>query len=160
MSINERVTLAQEYFYPNDLTSFCKKVGIPYTTLKEISNGKNEPSFKNILKIIVAYPQISTDWLLKGEGEMLKGETSNLNTNNENDKLKLDSYEIGNKKNNKKYKVEGNHNMVGENQVTYNESDMLKEKIRSLEELVHELREDKKSLQKMLDFLQDNISKG
>lgn len=82
MSVNQRIKTLQEYYFPNDLTEFSKKTTVPKSTLTEMLKGENEPSFKNILKIIVAYPQINSDWLLLGEGEMLK---PNFNTNDTTD---------------------------------------------------------------------------
>jgi hypothetical protein len=72
MTVNQRIKNLQEYYFPNDLTEFSKKTAVPKSTLTEMLKGENEPSFKNILKIIVAFPQMNSDWLLLGEGEMLK----------------------------------------------------------------------------------------
>lgn len=38
-----------------------------------IANLKSSPSANKIMKILNAYPDLSQDWLLTGEGEMLRG---------------------------------------------------------------------------------------
>jgi hypothetical protein len=96
MSVNQRIKILQEYYFPNDLTEFSKKTTVPKSTLTEMLKGENEPSFRNILKIIVAYPQINSDWLLLGEGEMLKPNFNNDDNTKPiqpNQQLRKKSYE-------------------------------------------------------------------
>lgn len=37
---------------------------------------QSEPGYQALIKILEAYPQVSTEWLLFGRGEMLKGQQS------------------------------------------------------------------------------------
>lgn len=56
---------------------FSKKMGVKRPDgLYKILDKKSKPSPKTLEKIRSAYPQINYTWLLTGEGEMLKGETS------------------------------------------------------------------------------------
>lgn len=57
---------------------FEKSCGLSCGTISSI---KQAPNGTTLLKIIEAYPDLSTDWLMKGEGEMLKS------IKNENDKI-------------------------------------------------------------------------
>ena len=51
--------------------------GLKQSTLsKALKNGGSLGSDK-LEKILMAYPELSAEWLFRGEGEMLKGETNN-----------------------------------------------------------------------------------
>lgn len=53
---------------------FAKHIGISASTLSGIFTGKTQPSTKIFQAIHAAFPDISTDWLLFGEGEMFTSE--------------------------------------------------------------------------------------
>jgi hypothetical protein len=53
------------------LTEFAKKVDIPYTTLKSAEN-KGMLSTEILGKLRVAYPDLNIEWLLFGDGPMLR----------------------------------------------------------------------------------------
>jgi transcriptional regulator with XRE-family HTH domain len=54
---------------------FALALGVHATTIGEIlGKRQNQPSSDLLHKIAVTYPQLRTDWLLLGEGEMLKSE--------------------------------------------------------------------------------------
>lgn len=48
------------------------KCGLKQQTLDKHIKGIAEPSANTLTGIANAYPEISTEWLIKGEGEMLK----------------------------------------------------------------------------------------
>lgn len=48
------------------------KCGLKQQTLDKHIKGVAEPSANTLMGISTAFPEISTDWLIKGEGEMLK----------------------------------------------------------------------------------------
>jgi hypothetical protein len=50
---------------------FCKKVGIPPTSLQSQLIGARGINNDTIVKTLGAFPQLSSDWLLRGKGEML-----------------------------------------------------------------------------------------
>lgn len=60
--------------------SFEKHCGMPNGTINAIRDGI---STKTLAKIMIAYPELNLDWLILGEGEMLKN--SPILTQNEND---------------------------------------------------------------------------
>ncbi|MGM9509511.1 hypothetical protein ACS5NO_17370 [Larkinella sp. GY13] len=53
-------------------SAFAKSIGKSHTMVGTIIEGKNKPGFDVIEAIVTAYPNVNTDWLIKGEGEMLK----------------------------------------------------------------------------------------
>ena len=54
------------------IATFAKKIGVPWTTIKNIVSGRNAPGYDIMLKIINA-----VDYLLLGE-ELSKGNQANL----------------------------------------------------------------------------------
>lgn len=53
---------------------FEKNCGISNGTVNNIKDGVSSP---NIYKIVKRYPELNLDWLITGEGEMLKQEKEN-----------------------------------------------------------------------------------
>ncbi|MCM1031615.1 MAG: helix-turn-helix domain-containing protein [Oscillibacter sp.] len=58
-------------FYGFSVRGFAKNTGINQQTLYKCINGRI-PSVELLQKILSAYPDISAEWLLMGEGEMKK----------------------------------------------------------------------------------------
>lgn len=54
------------------LTAFAKKIGIAQTSLRDCVKNGAEPKYSTLNKISIANPLVSAEWLLRGEGEMLK----------------------------------------------------------------------------------------
>ncbi|MGI4864193.1 MAG: helix-turn-helix domain-containing protein [Janthinobacterium lividum] len=54
-------------------TPFAERAGIKQTTFSAIENGDSVPSYPILQKLFTAYPDLASDWLLMGEGSMLKG---------------------------------------------------------------------------------------
>ena len=48
------------------------KCGLKQQTLDKHIKGISEPSAVTLIGIASAFPELSTDWLIRGEGEMLK----------------------------------------------------------------------------------------
>ena len=60
------------------ISSFSREIGlINGVTISKIINQNRKPSSKTIGRIIKAFPDINYDWLINGEGEMLKNNISN-----------------------------------------------------------------------------------
>lgn len=59
--------LARENLTP---VRFAEKVGVQRSSVSHILSGRNNPSLDFIQKILIAFPQISSDWLISGKGEM------------------------------------------------------------------------------------------
>lgn len=54
------------------ITSLSEKLGISKSAVSDYANGKRSPSATVIAKLKEVYPDLNSDWLLSGEGEMVK----------------------------------------------------------------------------------------
>ncbi len=70
-----RIKSLLDYLQINE-NAFSNIIGISQRTLNYYINGKRKPSFELIEKILNAYPDLSAEWLLRGEGDMYR--TSNM----------------------------------------------------------------------------------
>ena len=55
-------------------SNFAEKIGINPSGLTHILNGRNQPSLDIVKKIVMAFPEINSEWLIMGMGKMLKTE--------------------------------------------------------------------------------------
>ena len=69
-------------YYNLSMLSFSKELGVNRSTISHILSGRNKPSIDVLQKILKRYSSISPEWLLLGNGPMLK--------NNFNSNLKLE----------------------------------------------------------------------
>jgi transcriptional regulator with XRE-family HTH domain len=58
------------------MASFSAAIGIPQPTLNNQMLGQRKISLETIYAILDTFPDVSAEWLLRGEGEMGKGEVS------------------------------------------------------------------------------------
>lgn len=49
---------------------FADRIGVPRSTISHILSGRNKPSLEVAQKILEAFPDISTEWLIKGTGSI------------------------------------------------------------------------------------------
>lgn len=73
MSLNERISKVIEYsgFTPSE---FADEVDVQRSSISHVTSGRNKPSLEFIIKIKSRFPEILWDWLVTGDGEMLKSE--------------------------------------------------------------------------------------
>ena len=65
----------------NELTiiQFCRKIGLSsQTTISKIISENRKPSSKTFGRILKGFPEINYQWLINGDGEMTKTETSRV----------------------------------------------------------------------------------
>ncbi|ASZ11069.1 S24 family peptidase [Chitinophaga pendula] len=75
MTVNQRVKKIIDDLYSGNKRAFATAIGVAPTVIENIvGTRKGNPSFDVCQKIISANANISTDWLITGIGEMLKGE--------------------------------------------------------------------------------------
>lgn len=81
-TINERIRSIVSELFNNNVSAFSRGTDIKQTTINDIVGGRlNKPSFDVISKIYNANTlNISLDWLINGEGDMLKSNTTEQNT--------------------------------------------------------------------------------
>lgn len=51
---------------------FADKLEVPRSTISHILSERNKPSLEFIQKVLTKYPEINTNWLIKGEGGFYK----------------------------------------------------------------------------------------
>ena len=57
-------------------SSFANRINENPTKFSHIFKGRNRPSLDLITKIVSAFPEVSVEWLIKGEGKALNGNIS------------------------------------------------------------------------------------
>ncbi|MFT6210252.1 MAG: transcriptional regulator with XRE-family HTH domain [Bacteroidia bacterium] len=74
-SITERVRKIME---DNSLSSsqMADRIGVQRSAISHILSGRNKPSLDFIIKVLEAFENVSSDWILKGENEAEKATVS------------------------------------------------------------------------------------
>ncbi len=49
---------------------FADHIGVPRSTISHILSGRNNPSLELVMKILDAFPELRTEWLVRGKGVM------------------------------------------------------------------------------------------
>lgn len=78
-SINERIELLYKYSGERRVRSYAIKMKIAPTTLNECIKGA-EPRFSLLIDILNGNPSISSEWLMRGTGDMLLSENAQKDT--------------------------------------------------------------------------------
>jgi transcriptional regulator with XRE-family HTH domain len=75
----DRIKQIMEY-YKLSPASFAEQIGINRSNLTHLFSGRNQPSLEFAKKILHCFPEIKTEWLIMGVGNMLhKSEEKELN---------------------------------------------------------------------------------
>lgn len=53
-------------------TEFADKIGVGKSNISHILSGRNNPSLEMVKRILSEFPNINSDWLIFGVGQMLK----------------------------------------------------------------------------------------
>lgn len=83
LEITERLS-SLVFMFGNSVNAFAKNIGVDTANLNKMVKGQQSITKKTVQKIISAYPQVSEEWLLTGEGEMLRHAPSQNVTENNN----------------------------------------------------------------------------
>lgn len=68
-------------------TQFADYINIQRPTMSHIISGRNNPSLDIVMKILTAFQDIDSNWLMFGDGEMYKNESlKEENSNNDSEK--------------------------------------------------------------------------
>lgn len=133
--IFERVIELAEYYGVSKPSEFAKKTGFSHQVATNYLKGKRNPTRESINTILVAFPEINGEWLLTGEGPMLKTVVSRSVVE------KIIPDEIINeldRENLEKKKIE-------------TELELMKKLYQMQQELLAEVKKDRDRLQKLLD---------
>ncbi len=74
-------------------SKFADKIGVQRSSISHILSGRNKPGLELIQKILNNFPEISSDWLISGIGEMSKNSNKTNNTSDNADFIKKDDFE-------------------------------------------------------------------
>lgn len=55
--------------------SFADRIGVQRSNVSHVLNGRNKPGYEFIVKVIKAFPNVSSHWLLTGEEAEVAGAT-------------------------------------------------------------------------------------
>lgn len=72
MEINHRIELLKEHFGLSN-SEFSERINVQPSSLSHIFSGRNRPSIDFILKVKKAFPNVSLNWILLGEGTIENG---------------------------------------------------------------------------------------
>lgn len=81
MSLNERISKVIEYSKLSS-SEFADEIDVQRSSISHITSGRNKPSLEFIIKIKSRFPEILWDWLVNGDGEMLKSELPETENSN------------------------------------------------------------------------------
>src|SRR5574344_35565 len=61
-----------KFIYSEKLTAedFADKIGVQRSNVSHVLNGRNNPGFGFIQKVLESFPSINSRWLITGEGDM------------------------------------------------------------------------------------------
>lgn len=71
MSLSDRLALLINDEYKSE-RDFARKVGLNQKTVNNIVNNQNSPNHSVVAKILKSIPNLSAEWLIRGEGPMWK----------------------------------------------------------------------------------------
>ena len=75
-TVNERIESIANELYSGNVNLMCRNCGIRQSTMSNIVAGRmSKPSFE-VLSELVSKTNVYADWLLTGEGAMLKADKS------------------------------------------------------------------------------------
>jgi hypothetical protein len=71
--MNERLLKIMEHFNYSP-SIFADEIGVIRSSISHIISGRNNPGLELLQKVLIRFPQISSDWLLLARGEMILSE--------------------------------------------------------------------------------------
>jgi plasmid maintenance system antidote protein VapI len=95
-SINKRFAEIISYS-GKSITQCAKELGISQPTLRACVNGDNKPSYDVIEKTLIGFPMISSEWLMRGNGKMVKEEKPIIEATNQDSVSMREYFEQTNK---------------------------------------------------------------
>jgi transcriptional regulator with XRE-family HTH domain len=71
--VSERIKILFQHFGDGNLSAFARELGVSAQAIRDLMKGeKGGPSWPVLQNILRAFPSISTDWLVLGQGQMLR----------------------------------------------------------------------------------------
>jgi hypothetical protein len=79
MTINQRFEEIIQKLYSGNKRAFSKAIGVSPTVIENVvGTRKGNPSFEVVQKVVNAIANIDTDWLITGDGTMLRQEKKSV----------------------------------------------------------------------------------
>lgn len=131
---------------------FAEEIGVQRSSISHFLSGRNNPSLDVLRKILMAYPQINAQWLISGEGNMMKSDFSTSN---------IDEQEASSAENNLFSSVEDEDIVPYEkiNQLHIEENPIKTEEALSFKSDGNEKRQTSSAVEKVLIFYQNGTFK-
>lgn len=76
--IYSRLNLVLSQFFNGKQSNLVAKTGLSKSSVSRLYSSNTEPTFTILSGILSACPDISAEWLMRGEGEMIKPEASTI----------------------------------------------------------------------------------
>jgi transcriptional regulator with XRE-family HTH domain len=73
MTLNTRISKILEYSKLSS-SEFADEIDVQRSSVSHITSGRNKPSLEFIMKIKNRFPELSWDWIINGDGEMVQAE--------------------------------------------------------------------------------------
>lgn len=87
MDLKERIAKVIAYSELS-LSEFADEVEVQRSSISHITSGRNKPSLDFLMKIKTRFPELEWEWLIEGEGEMLKPVSTEANDAETIEKIK------------------------------------------------------------------------
>ena len=81
-AVTERVKRIMED-HSLSYSQMADKIGVQRSAISHILSGRNKPSLDFILKLLRAFSDVSSDWLLKGEKQVQKSSEKTMSKSSE-----------------------------------------------------------------------------
>lgn len=88
MNLNNRISKIIEYAKLS-ASEFADEIDVQRSSISHITAGRNKPSLDFLIKVKDRFPEIEWEWIIKGNGEMIKPEKEDVNYEEKNEKQKL-----------------------------------------------------------------------
>ncbi|WP_151088047.1 helix-turn-helix domain-containing protein [Hymenobacter baengnokdamensis] len=73
LSVNQRIKFLIDEYSMLTQRAFAEKIGVSQSAISSLfSQRENRPGLDMLQKIAIAYPEVSLDWLLMGQGQMVR----------------------------------------------------------------------------------------
>lgn len=76
-TITDRINLVMKREYMT-CRAFSAKIGMNSQTVNNYMNGKRDPTYEFLSRILETFVDISAEWLMRGEGSMIKEQDTSL----------------------------------------------------------------------------------
>lgn len=121
-------------------SKFAQSLGIKPQTLSEITSGRRDVTIESIRKLFIEYPNVEANWLLKGEGDMIKDDSVTVTVVGLNNNVVSNSYNTHDKVASKPEVPKTENELQAEITYLKRQLDLMQDVVRSKEETIEVLK--------------------